>query len=351
MLESDLRNIDLQLNSVFLVEIERTKLIMKDAERQKDAFKIELNDLEEMNKKKSDELKERETKEKESRGLFRTLSVKRTKLTEDTQKTELKISDLELKNREGLGKINDIRIERAAVIAKLETFQKEFEQYSDGIIRRGVDIDILKSEIKEFENMLANFGNVNLRALEIYEDLENQHKEMTEKIEKLKKEREDVLLLIKEIDEKKRDVFMKTFNEVAGYFREIFLSLSTKGEAYLDLENRDDPFAGGVEFKVKLTGTKFLDIKSLSGGEKTMTALAFIFAIQEYEPASFYLMDEVDAALDKRNSDELAKLIKKYSQKAQYIVISHNDTIISDVDQLYGVSMQEGVSKIIGLKF
>ena len=103
---------------------------------------------------------------------------------------------------------------------------------------------------------------------------------------------------------------------------------------------------------MKIGTSKFLDIRSLSGGEKTMTALAFIFSIQEYEPASFYVLDEVDAALDKHNSDKLAKLIREYSNRAQYIMISHNDTVITESDTIYGVSMNpaDGASKIVSLK-
>ena len=94
-----------------------------------------------------------------------------------------------------------------------------------------------------------------------------------------------------------------------------------------------------------------MDIRSLSGGEKTLTALAFIFAIQENEPASFYILDEVDAALDKHNSEKLAKLIAKYAEKAQYIIISHNDGVISEANNLYGISMNEhGMSKVVSLK-
>ena len=97
---------------------------------------------------------------------------------------------------------------------------------------------------------------------------------------------------------------------------------------------------------------KYLDIRSLSGGEKTLAALALIFAIQEYQPASFYLLDEVDAALDKTNSDLLSKLIGKYSASAQYILISHNDEVITEAEQVYGVSMQQnGISKIMSLRF
>jgi len=95
-----------------------------------------------------------------------------------------------------------------------------------------------------------------------------------------------------------------------------------------------------------------MDIRSLSGGEKTLTALALIFAIQEYEPACFYILDEVDAALDKHNSEKLAKLIQNYCHKAQYIVISHNDSLISEANTLLGVSMnpQAGISNVVSLR-
>ena len=173
---------------------------------------------------------------------------------------------------------------------------------------------------------------------------------MKEKEEKLRLEKLDVLSMMQEIETKKKDLFMKTFREIDNNFAQIFKNLSTKGDAYLELQNKDNPFEGGVTIKVKITGNKFLDIKSLSGGEKTMAALALIFSIQEYQPASFYVFDEVDAALDKTNSALLSRLIQKYADKAQYIVVSHNDTLISEADQIYGVSMQQGVSKVVSLK-
>ena len=143
---------------------------------------------------------------------------------------------------------------------------------------------------------------------------------------------------------------METFNVISKNFKNIFSSLSTKGEAQLLLDNPEEPLEGGVDIRVKLAGTKYMDIKSLSGGEKTMAALAFIFAIQDHDPASFYLMDEVDAALDKKNSELLSKLVAKYSSRAQYIVISHNDNVITEAEMVYGVSMQNGISQVVRLK-
>ena len=189
------------------------------------------------------------------------------------------------------------------------------------------------------------------KALEVYDEVEKQYNSLLEKRDNLNSEKDAVVSMMNEIESRKKELFMKSFNTINENIRRIFLTLSTKGEAHLFLENEENPFDAGLRIRVRITGEKFLDIRSLSGGEKTMTALAFIFAIQEYNPASFYVLDEVDAALDKRNSEKLSGLIKKYSEKAQYIVISHNDAVITEATTLYGVSMDEnGASNVVSLK-
>jgi len=210
----------------------------------------------------------------------------------------------------------------------------------------------LKKEINDFERMMMNIGNVNMRALEIYETVEKEYGGLLGKKNILLREKDDVVILMNEIESNKKELFLKTLTVVDGQFRRIFGQLTTKGESYLELENKEDPFAEGLRINVRITGNKFLDLRSLSGGEKTMTALAFLFAIQEHEPATFYILDEVDAALDKHNSEKLAMLIRSYCQKAQYIVISHNDAIISEGDILYGISMnpEAGLSNVVSLK-
>ena len=126
--------------------------------------------------------------------------------------------------------------------------------------------------------------------------------------------------------------------------------MSQKGHVYLDLEDKKEPFNAGVNIIVKTGHGKYFDVKSLSGGEQTLVALSLIFAIQELKPYYFYILDEIDAALDKRNSERLAELLKKYMQKGQYIVITHNDEVIANSTNLYGISMHDGISKIISLK-
>jgi chromosome segregation protein len=248
--------------------------------------------------------------------------------------------------------VNTNKLESVRVVTELEGLRKEFEQFE------GIELDThtseneLRSQISKYESMLAKMDSVNMKALEMYDIVEKEFNNLTEKKNQLGVEREDVMLLINEIETRKIELFMRSFEAINEQFKKTFSQLTTKGaEAFLKLENPDDPFAAGVDIKVKITGSKFMDIRSLSGGEKTMTALAFIFAIQEFEPASFYILDEVDAALDKANAERLANLVNKYSEKAQYIMISHNDGVIGAAKTLYGVSMDsDGISNIVSLK-
>ena len=132
-----------------------------------------------------------------------------------------------------------------------------------------------------------------------------------------------------------------------------FSKLSAKGHAYLEIQEGEE---GGnisessIEIRVKMARGKYFDVNSLSGGEQTLVALALLFAIQEHKPYHFYILDEIDAALDKRNSERLSSLLKKYIRSGQYIIVTHNDAIIIDSNFLYGVSMHDGVSKILSLK-
>ena len=235
--------------------------------------------------------------------------------------------------------------------AELAGLEEEFKQYEGVKLFTNKSEEQIKREIWQFEKMVSDIGAVNMRALEVYDQAEKEYKSLMEKKDTLNSEKEDILVMMNEIESKKKELFMKTFEVINENFRRTFKMLSTKGDTFLEIEDPKDLFNNGVLIKVRISGKKFLDIRSLSGGEKTLTALAFIFAIQEHEPASFYVLDEVDAALDKRNSEKLSKLLNEYSKRAQYLLISHNDGIISEAENLYGVSMDEhGISKVVSLK-
>ncbi len=351
-LSSEIKNLDAQIINIFLPEKEKTEKILKQTDKDEENFNSELKNLQEMIIQKEAMLKEKETAAKEFYAKFRSLFAKQGKINEEIQKNDLAIDKLIEESRQVEIKINFHSLKNAEISASLAALNQDFQQYE------GVKLDMekteeqLKNEISKFERMMQDIGSVNMRALEVYDEAERQYHEFLDKKEKLAKEKDDVLMMMKEIEGKKKELFMKTFEIVDNNFKNFFGMLTTKGaEANLVLENEENPFEAGIRINVKITGSKFLDIRGLSGGEKTLTALAFIFAIQEHEPASFYVLDEIDAALDKHNSERLAKMIRKYAEKAQYVMISHNDNVISAADVLYGVSMNEdGISQVVSLK-
>ncbi|MBU2634286.1 MAG: chromosome segregation protein SMC [Nanoarchaeota archaeon] len=348
-IDSEIKNTNTQIN-FHQQEKDKISSILNNNIKETESFKKEVLELNKVVKENSFVLKDSEKKEKQFYSNFKSLFDKRNQITSLIQQKESNLIREEEKVRSFESKINNISLDKAKITAELEALEKENEPFKGEKIKRNVNLDELRFEIQRSEKMLNNMGNVNLRALEVYEELQKDHEKLLEKAEKLKIEQEDVLVMMNEIESNKTDLFMQTYKVIARNFQEIFATLSTKGTAHLELEDPNNPLTAGLKIRVKIAGNKYLDIKSLSGGEKTMTALAFIFSIQELQPASFYLMDEVDAALDKTNSDKLSKLISQYSKSAQYIVISHNDVIISEAEQIYGVSMQQGISKVMSLK-
>lgn len=348
--ESDLKNSASQVEQLLLPEKEKILEILKQHEKEEKQFAKEIEILTAAVRKKEKELVQREKESTLFYSKYKELFNKREKINAEMNKAESQIEQLRENSRGSEREINMVSLKNAEVKAKLAGLQEEFEKYKGAELLNNKTIEELHQEISRFEVMLSQMSAVNMKALEVYEQVETEFNKLIEKKECLEKEKTDVLTLMNEIETKKKAHFMKTFDQANDYFQKIFGSLFKKGKAYLQLDNPKNPFEDGVSIKVKIAGKRYLDIKSLSGGEKTLTALSFIFAIQEYQPASFYILDEIDAALDKHNSETLSKLIRNYAGNAQYILISHNDALISEADTLFGVSMNDGISKITSLK-
>jgi chromosome segregation protein len=348
--ESDLKNSSSNVEQLIAPEKEKIKEIIKQHLKEEEEFKKEIESLSSNIEKSQKELEIKEAASKEFYSKYKELFNNREQLSSSNSKFDNEIETIRENSRTTERELNLMSLKNAEIKARMAGLEEEFVRYKEHAILKDKTVEECKKEIAKFEVMLGQMSAVNMKALEIYEEVEKQYNELVEKREGLLKEQTDVLTLMNEIETKKKDHFMKTFDHANENFQRIFVNLFSKGKAYLELENKDKPFEGGLAIKVKLTGNRFMDIKSLSGGEKTMTALSFIFAIQEYQPASFYILDEIDAALDKHNAQTLAKLIRDYVHKAQYIVISHNDAVISEADTLFGVSMKEGVSKVTSLK-
>ncbi|WP_407288036.1 chromosome segregation SMC family protein [Streptomyces sp. BP-8] len=205
-----------------------------------------------------------------------------------------------------------------------------------------------EKRLKAAERAYQQLGKVNPLALEEFAALEERHQFLSEQLEDLKKTRADLLQVIKEVDERVEQVFTEAYHDTAREFEGVFSRLFPGGEGRLVLTDPDDMLATGVEVEARPPGKKVKRLSLLSGGERSLTAVALLVSIFKARPSPFYVMDEVEAALDDTNLQRLIRIMEELQESSQLIVITHQKRTMEVADALYGVSMQgDGVSKVI----
>ena len=225
------------------------------------------------------------------------------------------------------------------------------EAYKD-YTRQEVDWEQIKQEITELRGKIERLGNVNVDAIEEQESLEQRHEFLSEQVQDLNSSRAQLQQLINRLNKKSRDKFQETFEQIRGHFQEIFRKLFGGGKADIMLEDSEDILEAGIEVIAKPPGKETRSISLLSGGEKSMTALALLFSVFKTKPSPFCFLDEVDAALDEANNERFNMLLKEFQKDSQFIVITHAKRTMSMADVLFGITMQiRGVSKKISVRF
>lgn len=330
-------------------EFERAKISFKQMSRDEEDLSSEYEEIKEDIEKKEKLLDKKRKQEEQLTEQFQKLISER-----DNQQRKIRDNETEISKKQNIiynleQEMNNFKIDFARVAAETENLETEMLSFPSVEIIKA-NKDVLLDKLAKTQEILSQIGSVNLRSLEVYDTIKKEYDLIKEKTEIISKEKEGVLKIIHEIDVKKKKTFLQTLNSINEIFSRNFSQLSQKGHVFLDLEDRKEPFNGGVNIIMKTGHGKYFDVKSLSGGEQTLVALSLIFAIQELKPYYFYIFDEIDAALDKRNSERLAELLKKYMRKGQYILITHNDEVIANSTNLYGVSIHDGVSKIVSLR-
>ena len=198
------------------------------------------------------------------------------------------------------------------------------------------------------QRQLNQLGKVNPLALEEYAALEERHTFLATQLEDLKKTRRDLLTVVKEVDDRVQQVFAAAFEDTAREFEQIFGRLFPGGEGRLILTEPDDMLATGIDFEARPPGKKVKRLSLLSGGERSMTAIAFLVAIFRARPSPFYVLDEVEAALDDTNLQRLLQIFEELRDTSQLIIVTHQKRTMEAADALYGISMQgDGVSSVV----
>ena len=213
-----------------------------------------------------------------------------------------------------------------------------------------MSIDEITSRIQRLQRRMDELGAVNMKALEEFDSVSARQQELQNQIETLSREREQILERMKGYEDLKKETFLKTYNVLNENFKDIFHKLSD-GEGTLILENEEKPFEGGLDIEAQPRDKKKQRLAGMSGGEKALTALSFVFAIQKYMPAPFYAFDEVDASLDGINVEKLAHIVQSQAETTQFIVVSHRKPMIESANRTIGVTQKEkGISKVTGVK-
>jgi chromosome segregation protein len=210
--------------------------------------------------------------------------------------------------------------------------------------------------IKEAENMKRaleqerdEIGAINQLAAQQYESQKEGYKHLSVRISELEREKLAILDFMNELERKKLDTFMSAYNKVNETFQSIFREMTGEGNGRMVLDNPENPFEGGLDVLLQFPGKTELTIGSASGGEKSVSTVCYLLALQQIHPMPFYVMDEIDAHLDVLNAKRLATLLRSRSSMSQFIVISLKDSTISRAERVFGVFIDKGSSQIVSL--
>ena len=215
-----------------------------------------------------------------------------------------------------------------------------------------IDLDRLEGKVQRLRDGVARIGEVNLTAIEDYEEQQQRHDFLTAQRDDLVQSLDGLKKAISRINRTTRRRFLKTLEAVNRKLSEVFPLLFNGGSGHLQLLNDSDPLEAGIEILVHPPGKRLTSMSLLSGGEKALAAAALLFSLYMIKPSPFCVLDEVDAPLDEANIDRFIEVLKKISQESQIIMVTHNKRTMEISDVLLGVTMEEpGISKIISVNF
>lgn len=288
---------------------------------------------------------------KKTEGSVYSLFKEKESLESEIADLKANLGSSKIKEEELKEQINNLEKQLISLEDKLRALKEQLNSYADiNVEPSNLSVSKLKEKLQTLQEQLRDIGNVNFAAEDDYKRELERYEEYKQKQEKLKEESRAIREMIEEIEKKKKKVFMEAFNQINKSLKNIFSFLSPGGKAQLLLENKEDPFSGGVHLTVKPRGKDVQYLEAMSGGEKTLAALSLIFAIQEYKPSPFYYFDEVDAHLDEVNAKKVGELIREKSKEAQFIVVTLREVVASFADRIIAVTARGGISETFMLE-
>jgi chromosome segregation protein len=305
-------------------------------------------------------------KKEENQQISQSLQKEIEQLLEEQKQTEQLIRLKRSEKNQTEAAIGGLKIELGQFEVKqqdlVERVQEELKidlhQAYENYRGEEVDWDKVRDEIAELRGKIERLGNVNLDAIGEQDGLEQRHSFLSSQVQDLNHSKGQLQQLINRLNNKSREKFKETFEEIKAHFQQIFRKLFGGGRADIVLEacpgesGEPDILEAGIEVIARPPGKETRSISLLSGGEKSMTAIALLFAVFKTKPSPFCFLDEVDAALDEANNERFNMIVKEFQKESQFIIITHSKRTMSMADVLFGITMQtRGVSKKISVRF
>jgi chromosome segregation protein len=301
------------------------------------------------------EIHAREEQLRERRGMLNTLQSRRGTLEVELVQKTMSVQNLRERIRSKYQlKLEDIRGEGIKITFADEGPAKVESVSLDDMAAAGLttDWDAVQLQVAALQRKVDEMGPVNLVAIEEYEETEQRYNFLNTQYEDLVKAKTELVEIIGKINGETKTMFVETFEKIRENFRLMFTELFGGGKADITLVEGEDPLEAGIDIYARPPGKQLQSINLLSGGEQTMTAVALLFSIYQVKPSPFCVLDELDAPLDESNINRFVKMLHRFLEQSQFIVITHNKRTISMANVLYGVTMQEqGVSRIVSVKF
>jgi chromosome segregation protein len=316
------------------------------AQQRKESAEDDVEEFEAAIVKKEDELAEKEAEVAELEDELADLKAEREELREELREAKEERDEAQAAVDTVESDLADLREERDRLDWEIGELESEVGEYDPEEIP---DHETVEAEINRLEGEMEALEPVNMLAIEEYDRVNDELEDLQDKRGTLVEEAEGIRERIQTYEDRKKATFMDSFEAIDEQFQDIFERLSD-GTGQLHLENEADPFDGGLTMKAQPGDKPIQRLNAMSGGEKSLTALAFIFAIQRHNPAPFYALDEVDAFLDAANAELVGEMVDELAGDAQFVVVSHRSAMLDRSERAIGVTMQDNnVSAVTGI--
>ncbi len=359
LLEREVNDIQVKINTsgnklsaVFTSEMNNLERRFSQLNKERERFEKEIKEAESAIKDTEDSLQKSKSELANRSEALIQLRSRRNDLMKELSKFQKDREELYKASQGMASELNTLKVKEAELKVKFDTAEEEHNKYKvEGAeLEEGESLEKINKELNSVSSKINSFGPINELALKTFLETQKQYEEFQTKLEKLTEEKDRIMSVISEIEQKKLESFMKTLSDINQIFSKVFNSI-TGGKAELVPEDKQNVFSAGLDIEVDLPNKKVHNVRGLSGGELSILAISLIMALSKYTDAIFYVLDEVDAALDSINAGNFSALIKAYSSSSQFIVISHNETTLINADVIYGVTMNgEGVSRAVSVK-